>query len=190
MQQQQHESLEQKNRQNFDLLYLVASSHTTVLWTFLHRNMGVDFYGFWNMSVGVLMLVLLAAGADAPEMAVFLFIWLFMVMAQRQCTYNAVSKGALIHSKSWGEPVFVQKLLRNYWLALVIGEPALCLGVAYLIADVSSALAMFIAAGAVSIPFIVFVDWLKERRIDIAMDDAQIEMETRARRYQERRGMY
>jgi hypothetical protein len=49
---------------------------------------------------------------------------------------------------------------------------------------------MFIGAGAVSMSFIVMCDWLKERRIDIAMDDAQIEMEARARRYQERRGIY
>ena len=64
----------------------------------------------------------------------------------------------------------------------------MCLFGGYALAELSPAFGYFLMFGAFSGPFIVFCDWLKERRIDIAIDDARIEMEERAGRYQERMG--
>ena len=172
---QQQKSLEQQQRENFGILYALASAHTSILWTFLHKRMGVDFYGLINMSIGVLMICVMAAFGD-PGFTVFLFIWLLMVLVQRQVTYQARKQGIRIHSKFWGYPL-LQGVFRSYWFALVIAEPALCLFGGYALAQVSPAFGYFLMFGAFSGPFIVFCDWLKERRIDIAIDDARIEME-------------
>jgi hypothetical protein len=171
-------------RDAFTIVFVFLKSLATCIVVFTRHTLGPDALG-WN-GIGALLLILLyGTFANVPEMLAFLCFWLIALAVQRVRTACAIGCGLKLHSRDGGVPWlgYLLQIGKNYRLAIFM-EFVIVFAAGLLLCSVSKALGQFVVAGAWSTLLVYLIERRAIQMEIRQMQDAEIDMRTRAEIYQ------
>jgi len=174
-------------KDSFNLFYQAALAHATCIWPFMRKDFGREFFGM-NALYAILLMTVMAGLGNSPAMVWYFFAWIGMVACQRARTFQLVRQGWREHSKYWGYPALamtIPGISQN--AALMVVEPMICMIGGTLLCYLDTTVGGFVILGMFSGMVVTGVEAERDRKAVMAMEDAEIDMQRRARMYRERK---
>jgi hypothetical protein len=175
MQEQQETGLATDLRRTANLLYIVAESHASCVTPFLRHSFGTNMPGMYGIFAILLMLFAFVASEDIGVLC-YLVLWFPVLICQRMRTFYLFRCGWREHSRYSGWP----------WLAKLIPycktesdakamEPAICIGIGFLLLPLSPGTGVFVGLGGVSLFILRIMQLASLSRQVTAMHDMELE---------------
>jgi hypothetical protein len=172
-------------RDDFNLIYTVATVYAMCVLPFLRTGFGAQAFGT-NGVVAAVFMFLATGFMKSTAMLHFLGIWFIALICQR--IIGAVSRfrgGGYVHSRYQGNPILARLPWVNANAARAVLEPVATFWAAVVIGVVAPPLAEFLIGAAVSLVLKNMIDVEIDRARLRRMRDAQIEQTYLSRRLHE-----
>jgi hypothetical protein len=163
-------------RSVFHWLYLLANSHAACFLVFFRCRCGTHAFGL-NGLFAMVMILLVGASAQAPEMFGFFLVWLAFLVIRRAESLSMPRRGLIEHSHYSGWPWLAIRFpfVRKVTTAVGLIEPLFCFLAGAFLLPLSQPLGGFVLLGFVSLTIKAGTERELHRARLRAMRDAYIE---------------
>ena len=179
-----------KPSDSMHLLYLIVSGHSACLTPFIRHSFGLECFRL-DAIVALFMIVGYGSMGRHPEMLIFLYVWLGVMLIQRIVSTVRTRRGWIEHTRYAGYPWLAMKVpfVRKELTARVL-EPSICALIGGAICPFSEALGAFVMMGFLSLSIQTAIDRGLIRARVRRMQDSQIEQRMLAQRLRGERRDY
>ena len=163
-------------RESVNLLYIAAKGMAACVWPFIRSHPGVHALGAPGV-IALLIILLYAAGQNAPEMMTYLVVWFLVVAFRNAQARRQERRGRGEHSRYDGWPWLAMRLpfVRDEVKAKGV-EPFVCFAIGVFICPLSEPMGKFVMLGAVGLLLVRVMELRANEVRARRMRDAMIEM--------------